>query len=375
LRTTANSYLSQALSARLKEIWPNAEVRIDLPEKIQDLVAVSDITFRSSPNLPQISLPSHGTGAQSAILYQTHYVLDSDRSLHLGLYFPVWLLEEPESFLHADIALQLGRFLSSPEWLDSIQMIISTHSPLILAGSRQQPALARWVLVADHEIKWQKQVDSVTPQDLQEVATIMGDSNFPVYFEASTGGTRLFIEDSRQATADKLREAGIDVTNQLNGVVELRKYMDVITTLDAAMPGDTYFMADADKGLKELKRYIESGELVTQRYGWQKIRIAEQSYLLLLPAGNAIEDLFVEWPDILELAYADLFDEKGQFRPHAPMDLTRAASELRRTRPDDRAEVLRVLARHQDVKDRFWADVAKHKIADNHVETVVRLMK
>lgn len=67
LRATANSYLSSALTTRLREIWPAAEVKVDLPERIQDVVAVSDITFRSSPNLPQISLPNHGTGAQSTI--------------------------------------------------------------------------------------------------------------------------------------------------------------------------------------------------------------------------------------------------------------------------------------------------------------------
>lgn len=374
LRAVANTYLSAALSTRLKDIWPNAEVRVDLPEKIQDLVAVSDITFRSSPNLPQISVTSQGTGAQSAILYQTHYVLDSDRSLHAGMYFPVWLLEEPESFLHADIALQLGRFLNSPEWLESIQMIVSTHSPLILAGSRQHAADTVWILVDAHDVQWQKGVDDITDEDLEEVGMIMGDPNFPVYFSVATPEPRLIIEDSRAVTGDKLRDAGIPVTDQVKGVVQLKKYIDVVLALESAMPNETFFLADADDGGKELSRYIESGTVLRNLDGWRKIRLGDQTYLILLPDGKAIEDIFEGWSDVLEDAYSDLVDDQGKLRQQVPLDLTRAVAALRRTLPEDREEVLAILRKQQDVKDRFWSRIDQWDIAAHHAEAVLALL-
>ena len=196
LRNTANSYLSSALSTRLKEIWPAAEVIGELPENIRDIVAVSDITFRSSANLPRISLTSHGTGSQSAILYQTHYVLDSDKLLHQGQYYPMWLLEEPESFLHADIAFQIARLLSSDEWLESIQMVISTHSPIILAGSTGNPERTSWVLCDEGQIKSIHNVDKVDQVSIDQVGVMMGDGNFGIYFEAGKSEANYFLEDT-----------------------------------------------------------------------------------------------------------------------------------------------------------------------------------
>lgn len=374
LRGVANSYLSTALSARLKDIWPHAEVRIDLPEKIQDLVAVSDITFRSSPSLPQISLTGHGTGAQSAILYQTHYVLDSDRTLHPGMYFPAWLLEEPESFLHADIALQLGRFLSSPEWLENIQMLISTHSPLILAGSKQQATAAKWVLVDQHEIRWQKSVKDITDTDLEEVGRIMGDTNFPIYFSVSAPGTRLIIEDTRPETAEKLREAGIDVTDQVQGVTQIRKYMDVVIAIESAVPGRTIFMVDADEGMRELKRYIDGGQVVAEVNGWKKIKVGVRSFLLLLPEELAVENLFAEWDGVLESAYSDLLDDQGKLRAQIPTELARVAGALRKHLPNNREDVLKILRKHQDVKDRFWAAIDKFKVSQIHADSISELL-
>lgn len=92
---------------------------VDLPEKVVDVIAVSEILFKGSSDLPDVSLTSQGTGAQSTILYQTHFLLDSDKTLHRGFYYPIWLVEEPESFLHVDIIFKLGYLLCSDIWLDS----------------------------------------------------------------------------------------------------------------------------------------------------------------------------------------------------------------------------------------------------------------
>ena len=234
LRATANSYLSSALTTRLKEIWPNAEVMVELPEHIREIVAVSDITFRSSPNLPRISLTSHGTGSQSAILYQTHYVLDSDRSLHQGQYYPIWLLEEPESFLHADIAFQIAHLLSSDEWLRSIQMIISTNSPIILAGSTRNPDLTSWVLCEAGEVQSIYQVNTVEDASIDQVGSMMGDGNFGIYFQAGQSYSQVFLEDSRPATAEKIQKLGVPNPIPLNGTGDVSRHLYVLSPLGGA---------------------------------------------------------------------------------------------------------------------------------------------
>ncbi|MGB7792381.1 MAG: AAA family ATPase, partial [Terrimicrobiaceae bacterium] len=227
LRKTANSYLSSTLTERLKIIWPHSTTKVDLPERIEEIVAVSDISFRSSSALPEITLTAQGTGAQSIVLYQTHYILDSDLSLHRGFYVPIWLLEEPESFLHTDIAVKLGDLLASDEWLKSIQMVVSTHSPVILACSRRNAERARWVTLDAHAVAQQKRVDAITDGDIEKVGIMMGDTNFDAYFSASQRGPLFFIEDIRPLTKAKIEEAGIPVTKALEGTSAVKKYVDV----------------------------------------------------------------------------------------------------------------------------------------------------
>ena len=374
LRATANSYLSSALSNKIRQIWPNAEVKVELPEEIKDVVAVSDITFRTSPTLPQISLTSHGTGAQSAILYQTHYVLDSDRSLHQGQYYPIWLLEEPESFLHADIAMQIARLLSSDDWLSSIQMLIATHSPIILAGSMQNPEKTSWALCQGPVAPTVHRVEDVEGETIFEVGNMMGDGNFGVYFEASASDYRVFLEDSRKETAIKFEEAGVPEPISLNGVNDVERHLRVLVPL-AGAAGEFYFVVDTDSGIKELKKWISSGEEVDCQSGWRKINCGGSCFLLLLPEGYAVEHLFDKWPDVLDSAVEDLYDVgKKQLRENSPMDLTRAAGVVRGAAPNDPEAGRKIMAKQGDVKDRFWKESGSAVIADEHQEALSALL-
>lgn len=374
LRATANSYLSSALSNRLRRIWPNAEVKVDLPEEIKDIVAVSDITFRTSPTLPQISLTSHGTGAQSAILYQTHYVLDSDRSLHQGQYYPVWLLEEPESFLHADIAMQIARLLSSDEWLSSIQMLIATHSPIILAGSMQNPDKTSWALCHGAVAPRVHCVEDVDEDTIFEVGNMMGDGNFGVYFEASASDYRVFLEDSRNATAKKFEEAGVPEPIPLNGVSDVERHLRVLVPLSGAA-GVFYFVVDNDSGIKELRKWIDSGKEVYRQSGWRKIDCGGSCFLLLLPEGYAVEHLFDKWSEVLDSAVEDLYDiGRKELRATSPMDLTRAAGAVRGSAPSDPEEGRKVIAKQGDVKDRFWNVADSAVMAGEHRDALCALL-
>ena len=358
LKKTANTYLSASLTSNIQKIWPNSSTKVDLPDRIQDIVAISDITFRSSPNLPEVTLTDQGTGAQSTILYQTHYLLDSDRSLHQGFYSPIWLLEEPESFLHADIAVKLGTLLNSDEWLTSIQMIISTHSPLILACSRQNSSQTSWVVFRNHVVEMEKPVEDVTSKDIEEVGQLMGDPNFDAYFAASQKGPLLFIEDSRKLTRQKYEEAGIYVTEALDGVSTIKKYITVFMALDGLIRKRAIFLLDNDKGTKELSSYLTTRNKKKEENGFSLYSPSESTHLLLLPQDFSAEDLFEEFDNVLEDCVHEIYDVGYILKKNVPTNLTRVVAMARKKDPPANLDAAKLLIKNeQDVKDIFWQRV------------------
>lgn len=378
LRETANSYLSAALTENLRIIWPQSTTKVDLPERIEDIVAVSDISFRSSSSLPEVTLTSQGTGAQSIILYQTHYILDSDRSLHRGFYVPIWLLEEPESFLHTDIAVKLGNLLASDEWLATIQMVVSTHSPVILASSRKNAERVQWITMDAHAVLEQKRVDVITDGDIEKIGKMMGDPNFDAYFTASQPGPLMFIEDVRPLTEEKLVEAGIPVTKALKGASVIKKYVDVFRTVSGIISKKAFFLLDNDKGIKEFDNYMTQDTLSMQHGGFTRYALENGVFLVLLPSGFSIENLFDEFEDEVESCVSDLYHEDFRLRETSPMKLTRAASAVRRKeKPTSLDEAKALIRNEQDVKDRFWSKVSANNygVSQAHANSIKKLIE
>ena len=337
---------------------------MDLPEKIEDIVAVSDITFRGSPAMPDISLVGQGTGAQSTILYQTHFLLDSDRSLHRGLYFPIWLLEEPESFLHADIAAKLGELLNSNEWLENIQMVIATHSPIVLAASRQNAEKTRWVIVSNHTIELQKETAQVDNGDIQRVSKLMGDSNFDAYFSAAQSSDLILIEDERPLTKAKLDEASIAVTNALHGTAEVKKFLSVFCTVPHVVRKRAFFLLDRDKGAQDFNAYCIPQKLVKNSGGFTLYKCADNVFIILLPQNVAMEGLFEEFEDFLNECVSKIYKPDWSFLDAVPVNLTRAVAALRRkAKPVSKKEARELLQNEQDVKDGFWAKIEQSNYA------------
>jgi predicted ATP-dependent endonuclease of OLD family len=377
LRKTANSYLSSTLTERLKLIWPHSTTKVDLPERIEEIVAVSDISFRSSSALPEITLTAQGTGAQSIVLYQTHYILDSDLSLHRGFYVPIWLLEEPESFLHTDIAVKLGNLLASDEWLESIQMIVSTHSPVILASSRKNAGRARWIVLDAHAVVQQKRVDTITDGDIEKVGAMMGDPNFDAYFTASQCGPLFFIEDIRPLTKTKIEEAGIPVTKALEGTSAVKKYVDVFRAVSGIVPKKAFFLLDNDKGLREFGSYLTMHALKAQEGRFSLYSIGNGVFMLILPKDFAVEDLFAEFEDEVEECVKAIYQDDFRLRDAVPTNLTRAASVARRKdKPQDIDQAKLVIRNEQDVKDRFWLklEANNYKVDSSHAKAMQTLI-
>lgn len=376
LRKEANRYLSSAVTSKLQEIWPGSKTSINLPSRIEDIIAVSDISFKGSERLPEVSLTEQGTGAQSTILYQTHYLLDSDRTLHRGFYYPIWLLEEPESFLHADILIKLGLLLSSETWLSNIQMIISTHSPLILATSRQSESLAYWNLMQNHRKHKSGAVNNWNSKDVEEIGAIMGDPNFHLYFDASLNEDLIVIEDTRQLTRDKYREAGINA-RCVAGTTQLRRYFDVLREMDSLFPRAKYFIIDSDKGLEVFKNIISKQALAKEAEGFKKYKYADRTFLIVLPDGYSAEDLFDEFEDHLESCVNQLFDSR--FHPSTskiPGNLSRAHASIRSKRANNMDEAKSLIRNSQDIKDTFWKKVKEDElsIAKKYSKIIVALL-
>lgn len=362
LKQRANSYLSTTLTNSLQEIWPGCSTNIDLPDKIDEIIAVSDISFRGSSLLPDVTLTSQGTGAQSTILYQTHFLLDSDKTLHRGFYYPIWLIEEPESFLHADIIFKLGNQLCSDGWLDKVQMFVSTHSPILLATTKKNGEKIRWFTIHNYELLQGKKVSEWSDSEIREIGKLMGDPNFDVYFDASISEIPIIIEDTRQITEQKFIEAGIQVTRRLSGVSEMRRYFDVLRNFNIGRKSNTYFLVDNDKGIKEFANVLKDGHIVEESTtGFKKYQYDNAVFLIVFPNGYATEELFNEHESVVESCANQIFNATYTHAAtdvHIAPTLTRAHSSIRNKTAAGLAEAKDLIRSQQDVKDIFWNEVA-----------------
>lgn len=158
-RELAKSYLSESLNDNVKRIWPDSEVSISLPQDVKTILEISDISFSSRKSNPMVNLLSQGSGAQALILYFTHYILDSDKAISRSRgaeHHPIWLIEEPESFLHADLISKIADQFNSEDWLSNIQFVISTHSSILLAKSHVREGAVMWHSMRDGIVKKSK---------------------------------------------------------------------------------------------------------------------------------------------------------------------------------------------------------------------------
>ncbi len=357
LKKQADVYLSRSLTQSLQNIWPGSNAKINLPKNIASIIAISDIAFQGQKAMPEIQLTAQGTGAQSLVLYLTHYLLDSDRSLHKGEYHPLWLLEEPESFLYADLIFKLGQQLNS-DWLDNIQMVISTHSPMILASSRLSKERVYWNLLNNHKLDKGKALTGWSEEEIKTIGKYMGDSNFYIYFLANSNEDLFFIEDRKPITIKAWKDNGINVGKGLEGVGEITKYINALEQIGHILTSNVYFIVDSDRAIGDFSRYTQ--KLVDQKDGFKKYKIDDRLYLLVLPEGNAVEGLYNEFDNFLQECISKLVklnNEKYELSAHIPGSLSRTYDVLRKDLPEDMEAIKNRIKNTQDIKDNFWKKI------------------
>lgn len=378
LKEDASKSLSENLTTALQTVWSDATAKVDLPEKIQDVLAISSISFRQSPAQPEILLSRQGNGVQAAVLFQAHYILDSDKTAHHGFHQPIWLVEEPETFLHADIALKLGQMLTSEEWLSNIQILATTHSPLILAASNQNKKNCSWTLIKNFTCAFEKTVENITREEISEISSEIGDTNLDIYLDTNSNIEQVIIEDSREETEKAYARSGIHITRRLNGTAEIKKLLDVTIKLNFPPRKKLTIILDQDSGINEIRKYLSNETIQTADQDFELHKIAENVYILLLPQDEAAEDLFDEYDELLGEMADKLFDDDYLHATSSavPADLTRAHAAIRSRKAGSRQSAKRLLAKEQDIKDIFWKEVKtnKYRISPDKAETIKKLL-
>lgn len=362
LRSQSKSYLSGSLTESLQKMWPDSAVTINLPKDIRDIIAVSDINFSGYENAPEMDLTSQGTGAQSTILYLTHFLLDSDRSLHRGEYHPLWLLEEPESFLHVGLLANLAKQLNSDKWLSNIQMVISTHSPVLLAGSRVAKEKIIWSVLSERGSLYNKLTTEYLDEEIKDIGNLMGDSNFFAYFLAAQNEPLIFTEDGKSITVEKYVKAGINVTKGLGGVSEMGKFLDVFLSAPSILNDKMYFIIDSDKGKAEFSRFYDPSKVDKTKDGFSRFKVhnSENIYLIFLQDDFAAEDLFLEFSNHLEECISKIWNTTTWVQNElTPTNLSSLGTLCRRRSVTTKNEAVSLVKNHDDVKSLFWEKVKK----------------
>lgn len=84
----------------------------------------------------------HGSGIQSTLAYAVLHLLDTNLGSDFGWRKgAIWAVEEPESFLHADLQAQLAESLSRYSDSDRLQILFTTHNTAFLGVAKSGVAV------------------------------------------------------------------------------------------------------------------------------------------------------------------------------------------------------------------------------------------
>lgn len=95
----------------------------------------------------------HGSGIQSTLAYAVLHLLDSNLGSDFGWRKgAIWAVEEPESFLHADLQAQLAESFSRYSNSDRLQILFTTHNTAFLGVAKSGVAVGMPEAVSDVEV-------------------------------------------------------------------------------------------------------------------------------------------------------------------------------------------------------------------------------
>jgi hypothetical protein len=185
------------------------------------------------------------------------------------------------------------------------------------------------------------------------------------------------LEDERQLTSQRFTEAGIPVTMSLKGIGEVKKFLNVFKLLPDVVNRQAFFIIDNDKGMDELSHFCQESSKDKIESNFTRYRVTDRVFVILLPPGFRVEDLFDEFEDVLEECFSQIYDESLDFRDRVPTKLARAVAALRgKRRPTSVAEAKDLMRNENDVKNIFWERVEQsgYQIAQSHRGALRSLM-
>lgn len=106
---------------------------IATPVSWADIALTLDLELQQTGQSARSAL-LHGSGHQSLVALSMLRLIDTDFSSSFGWHqASIWGLEEPEAYLHHELAYNVGRLLAQFSEHDRFQIAITTHSPTMMA--------------------------------------------------------------------------------------------------------------------------------------------------------------------------------------------------------------------------------------------------
>lgn len=128
----ARSLLEPASAKMRMAVGAGFHVELDTPDDWRELIWTFGLRIGSSVD-ERREVRLHGSGIQSALAYAIMYLIDSSLGNEFGWRKgAIWAIEEPESFLHADLQAKLAAAFNDYTATDRIQIAYSTHSTAFL---------------------------------------------------------------------------------------------------------------------------------------------------------------------------------------------------------------------------------------------------
>ena len=274
------------LSGQTRLIAPDVEtVRLATPGSLAEMVF--QFGYRLIEGDEELADALQGSGLQSFLMLQTLALIDNDRFQQFGWrQAAIWLVEEPESSLHAQLEARTAHYLQGiAERPDGrMQLIATTHSDLMVQYSDRCFMVRKAKATGDSGSKRWTDVEAVEPRDaLQRGAAegVMRYSDPVLHCPLSP----LVLTEGR---IDR------DVLRLAFKVTALRDPPQVFCLADMGIE-------DVTGGVGELKTYIK------QRAGAIKTRPANSSVFVLLDweESNQVAGIqrFVSQPQLIVQAW------------------------------------------------------------------------
>ena len=127
----ASKSLVDPIALPVKELSPEVyDLKLLTPQTFEDLVVSLGYAVQLK-NKKIISEELQGSGFQSHLMFRVLYFADTAYSLDFGWKgVTVWAIEEPESFLHKNLEIELGKFFDEVCKKSRIQIFCTTHSDI-----------------------------------------------------------------------------------------------------------------------------------------------------------------------------------------------------------------------------------------------------